>query len=110
MPAPPHPHPCTHRESHAANAEIPAQILPDAGRKPDFNAWLETLAHAPGVFASEAVVRSWSILYPCSSSSPIPTVSGCPGESSRLISRAQKFLCTCKKNCWRVLEIRAIFR
>jgi hypothetical protein len=43
MPAPPHPHPCTHRESHGANAETPAQILPDAGRKPDFNAWLETL-------------------------------------------------------------------
>jgi len=37
MPAPPHP-------------------------KPDFNAWLETLAHASGVFASEAVVRSWSIV------------------------------------------------
>jgi len=31
---------------------------------PDFNAWLETLAYASGVFASEAVVRTWSILFP----------------------------------------------
>jgi len=30
---------------------------------PDFNAWLETLAYASGVFASEAVVRTWSILF-----------------------------------------------
>ena len=70
MPAPPHP-------------------------KPDFNAWLETLAHASGVLASEAVVRSWSILYLCSPSGPIPSVSGCPGESSRLIWPARKFLCIC---------------
>ena len=31
---------------------------------PDFNAWLETLAYASGVFASEAVVRTWSIPFP----------------------------------------------
>ena len=31
---------------------------------PDFSAWLETLAYASGVFASEAVVRTWSILFP----------------------------------------------
>jgi ubiquinone biosynthesis protein len=31
---------------------------------PDFNAWLETLAYASGVFASEAVVRTWSIQFP----------------------------------------------
>ena len=31
---------------------------------PDFNVWLETLAYASGVFASEAVVRTWSILFP----------------------------------------------
>jgi ubiquinone biosynthesis protein len=31
---------------------------------PDFNAWLETLAYASGVFASEAVVRAWSIQFP----------------------------------------------
>ena len=28
---------------------------------PDFNAWLETFAYASEVFASEAVVRTWSI-------------------------------------------------
>ena len=28
-----------------------------------FNAWLETLAYASGVFASEALVRSWSIQF-----------------------------------------------
>jgi hypothetical protein len=31
---------------------------------PDFNAWRETLAYACGVFASEAVVRTWSIQFP----------------------------------------------
>jgi ubiquinone biosynthesis protein len=31
---------------------------------PDFNAWLETLAYASEVFASEAVVRTWSIPFP----------------------------------------------
>ena len=31
---------------------------------PDFNAWLETLAYASGVFASEAVVRTRTILLP----------------------------------------------
>jgi ubiquinone biosynthesis protein len=31
---------------------------------PDFNAWLEALAYASGVFASEAVVRTWSIQFP----------------------------------------------
>jgi hypothetical protein len=31
---------------------------------PDFNAWLETLAYASAVFASEAVVRTWSIQFP----------------------------------------------
>ena len=31
---------------------------------PDFNAWLETLAYASGVFASEAFVRTWSIQFP----------------------------------------------
>ena len=31
---------------------------------PDFNAWQETLAYASGVFASEAVVRTWSIQFP----------------------------------------------
>ena len=30
----------------------------------DFNAWLETLAYAFGVFASEAAVRTWSIQFP----------------------------------------------
>jgi ubiquinone biosynthesis protein len=31
---------------------------------PDFNAWLETLAYAFEVFASEAVMRTWSIQFP----------------------------------------------
>jgi hypothetical protein len=55
--------------SSAAQPAPPAQILPDAGRnyapaRPDFNAWLETLAYGSGVFASEAVVRTWSIPFP----------------------------------------------
>jgi hypothetical protein len=31
---------------------------------PGFNAWLETPAYASEVFASEAVVRTWSIQFP----------------------------------------------
>jgi ubiquinone biosynthesis protein len=31
---------------------------------PDFDAWLETLAYTSEVFASEAVVRSWSVPFP----------------------------------------------
>jgi len=31
---------------------------------PDSNAWLKTLVYASGVFASEAVVRIWSIQFP----------------------------------------------
>ena len=31
---------------------------------PDFNAWLETLAYASGVFTSEALMRTWSIQFP----------------------------------------------
>ncbi len=31
---------------------------------PNFSAWRETLAYAAGVFASEAVVRTWSIQFP----------------------------------------------
>jgi ubiquinone biosynthesis protein len=31
---------------------------------PDFNAWLEALAYASEVFASEAVARTWSIPFP----------------------------------------------
>ena len=31
---------------------------------PDFNPWLETLAYAFGVFASEALIRTWSIQFP----------------------------------------------
>jgi hypothetical protein len=31
---------------------------------PGFNAWLQTLAYASEVFASEAVVRTWSIQFP----------------------------------------------
>jgi hypothetical protein len=55
--------------SSAAQPAPPAQILPDAGRnyapaRPDFNAWLETLAYGSEVFASEAVVRTWSIPFP----------------------------------------------
>jgi hypothetical protein len=70
-------------ESHGANAETAAQSLPDTGRNPDFNAWLETLAHACGVSASEAVVRTWSILYPypVGSAGPISIVPDCPGET-----------------------------
>ena len=31
---------------------------------PDFNAWRETLAYASEVFASEALMRTWSIQFP----------------------------------------------
>ena len=31
---------------------------------PDFNAWREILAYSSGVFASEAVARTWSIQFP----------------------------------------------
>ena len=31
---------------------------------PDFNAWLETVAYASEVFASESVIRTWSIPFP----------------------------------------------
>ena len=55
---------------------------------PDFNAWLETLAYASGVFASEAVVRTWSIPFPWLDQ-PNSIVPGCPRERSRLISRAR---------------------
>ena len=32
---------------------------------PGFNAWLESLAYASDVFASEAVAQTWSIQFPC---------------------------------------------
>jgi hypothetical protein len=52
------------------------------------NAWRETLAYAYGVFASEAVVRTWSI-NSSGSTGPISIVPGCPRERSRLISRGR---------------------
>jgi len=50
---------------------------------PDFNAWQETLAYASGVFASEAVVRTWSIQFPWLDR-PVYSFGGCPRERSRL--------------------------
>ncbi len=72
---------------------------------------LETLAYASGVFASEAVVRTWSILSR-GSTGLISIVPGCPRERWRLISRAssgKKFV-QLQNTCWRVSEFRAMFR
>jgi hypothetical protein len=77
---------------------------------PDFNAWLETLAYASEVFASEAVARTWSF-NSRGSTGPISIVPGCPRERSRLISRArsEKKFVQMQTTCWRVSEIRAMF-
>ena len=55
---------------------------------PDFNAWMETLAYGSGVFASDAVVRTWSIPFPWLDR-PDFYRSGLPRERSRLISRTR---------------------
>ena len=77
---------------------------------PGFNAWLETPAYASEVFASEVVVRTWSI-HSRGSTGSISIVSGCPRERSRLISRArsEKGFVHMQQTCWRVSEIRAMF-
>jgi hypothetical protein len=89
-------------ESHGANAETAAQSLPDTGRNPDFNAWLETLAHACGVSASEAVVGTWSILYPYPwLGRPDFYRSGLPQANARGLFRGhdpKQVLCKCKTN------------
>src|SRR5208283_5411711 len=77
---------------------------------PDFNAWLETLAYASGVFASEAVVRTWSIPFPWLDQ-PDFYRSGLPTRTlaAHFASTIAKSLCGCTNTCWRVSEIRAMF-
>jgi hypothetical protein len=50
---------------------------------PDFNAWLETLAYASGVFASEAVACEPGAFSSRGATGPISIVSGCPRARSR---------------------------
>ena len=66
---------------------------------PDFNAWLETLAYASGVFASEAVVRTWSIQFPWLDR-PDFYRSGLPTRMlvAHFADTIQKRFCECKKS------------
>jgi ubiquinone biosynthesis protein len=65
---------------------------------PDFNAWLETVAYAAGVFASEAPVRTWSIQFPWIDR-PEYYRSGLPTRTlaAHLGEMIPKILCKCKK-------------
>ena len=51
-----------HADPHGGNLMV--QTHNHAPLTSDFDAWLETLAYASGVFASEAVARTWSIQFP----------------------------------------------
>ena len=66
---------------------------------PDFNAWLETLAYASGVFASEAVVRTWSIQFPWLDR-PDFYRSGLPTRMlvAHFADTIRKKFCKCKKS------------
>jgi ubiquinone biosynthesis protein len=66
---------------------------------PDFNAWLETLAYVSEVFASEAVVRTWSIQFPWIDR-PDFYRSGLPTRTlaAHLAGAIQKNLCANAKN------------
>jgi ubiquinone biosynthesis protein len=75
---------------------------------PDFNAWLETLAYASGVFASEAFVRTWSIQFPWLDR-PDFYRSGLPTRTlaAHFAGTIQKNFLQIQKNCWRVSKFRA---
>jgi ubiquinone biosynthesis protein len=76
---------------------------------PDFNAWLETLAYASEVFASEAVVRTWSIQFPWLDR-PDFYRSGLPTRTlaAHCAGTVRKKFVQMQKDCWRVPEIRAM--
>jgi ubiquinone biosynthesis protein len=76
---------------------------------PDFNAWLETLAYASEVFASEAVVRTWSLQFPWIDR-PEFYRSGLPTRTlaAHLMGKIVKVLCKCNKTCWHIPGIRAM--
>jgi len=78
--------------------------------EPDFNAWMETLAYASGVFAREAVVvRTWSIPFPWLDR-PDSYRSGLPTRTlAAHFAGTMQNLCRCTNHCWRVSGIRAIF-
>jgi ubiquinone biosynthesis protein len=70
---------------------------------PDFDAWLETLAYTSGVFASEAVVRSWSM--PCPwLDQPDFYRSGLPTRTlaAHLAATFLRVIVQMQKSCWRV--------
>jgi ubiquinone biosynthesis protein len=77
---------------------------------PDFNAWLETLAYAAGVLASEAVVRTWSIQFPWIDR-PEYYRSGLPTRTlaAHLGALIRKTFVQTHKNFWRKPGRRAIF-
>jgi hypothetical protein len=61
----------------------------------------KTFAYASGVFASKAVVRTWSILIPVARTGPISIVPGGPCGNARGSFRGYDpvKLCECKKTC-----------
>jgi hypothetical protein len=65
---------------------------------PSFNAWLETLAYASEVLASEAVARTWSIQFPWLDR-PDFYRSGLPTRTlaAHFAGTIPKSLCICKK-------------
>jgi hypothetical protein len=78
---------------------------------PDFNAWLETLAYASEVFASEAVVRTWSIQFPWLDR-PDFYRSGLPTRTlaAHFAGMILKTVVQMHTLYWRVSEIRAMFQ
>jgi predicted unusual protein kinase regulating ubiquinone biosynthesis (AarF/ABC1/UbiB family) len=78
---------------------------------PDFNAWRETLAYASGVFASEAVVRTWSIPFPVAGPARFLSFRATHPNARGSLRRhdPNKFV-QMHKTCWHVSEIHAIFR
>jgi ubiquinone biosynthesis protein len=71
---------------------------------PDFNAWLETLVYTSEVFASEAVVRSWSMQFPWLDQ-PDFYRSGQPTRTlaAHFAGTILRMLVQMQKTCWRVL-------
>ena len=70
---------------------------------PDFDAWLETLAYTSGVFASEAVVRSWSMPFPWIDQ-PDFYRSGLPTRAlaAHFAGAILKTIVQMQKSCWHV--------
>jgi hypothetical protein len=77
---------------------------------PDFNAWLQTPAYASEVFASEAVVRTWSIQFPWLDQPDFYRF-GLPTRTlaAHFGARSEKGFVHMQQTCWRVSEIRAMF-